>query len=68
LKLLGNVRLIYIGTVMYELLIGESPFYSEDVPQMYHNIRKGLLSIPKHISEEAKDLLLVYIELFIEAN
>jgi len=48
-----------LGTVMHEMLIGESPFFSEDVNQMYRDIKKAQVSIPKHISETAKDLLLV---------
>ena len=32
-----------IGAVMYELLVGIPPYYSDDIPKMYHNIRKGKL-------------------------
>jgi len=32
-----------IGTIMYELLVGIPPYYSEDIQQMYNNIRNGVL-------------------------
>lgn len=44
---------------MYEMLTGEAPFYSDDIPKMYQNIQKAQLSIPKNLSEEAKNLLTV---------
>lgn len=41
------------------MLTGESPFYCEDIPKMYHDIRKAQLVIPKTLSEEARNLLMV---------
>lgn len=39
---------------MYEMLTGEPPFYSDDIPTMYKNIKEGVLKFPPKISEEAK--------------
>lgn len=56
----GKAADIYgIGTVLYEMLCGNSPYYSDDIPKMYSNIRKGKLSFPKYISESAKNLTIV---------
>lgn len=45
------------GTLMYEMLTGLPPFYSQDVQQMYSKIMSAKLNIPKTISPEARDLL-----------
>lgn len=45
------------GTLMYEMLNGLPPFYSQDVQQMYSKIMTAKLTFPKNISEEAKSLI-----------
>jgi len=45
------------GTLMYEMLTGLPPFYSQDVQQMYQKIMTAKLTIPKNVSDEAKSLL-----------
>jgi len=45
------------GTLMYEMLTGLPPFYSQDVQQMYQKIMTAKLSIPKTVPDDAKDLL-----------
>jgi len=45
------------GTLMYEMLTGLPPFYSQDVQQMYSKIMTAKLHIPASITPEAKDLL-----------
>mmetsp|Transcript_4131 Transcript_4131/g.6212 ORF Transcript_4131/g.6212 Transcript_4131/m.6212 type:complete len:474 (-) Transcript_4131:134-1555(-) len=45
------------GTLMFEMLTGLPPFYSQDVQQMYSKIMNAKLEIPSHISPEASDLL-----------
>eukprot|EP00013_Stygamoeba_regulata_P015049 CAMPEP_0177681830 /NCGR_PEP_ID=MMETSP0447-20121125/30932_1 /TAXON_ID=0 /ORGANISM="Stygamoeba regulata, Strain BSH-02190019" /LENGTH=476 /DNA_ID=CAMNT_0019191287 /DNA_START=108 /DNA_END=1538 /DNA_ORIENTATION=- len=45
------------GTLMFEMLTGLPPFYSQDVQQMYSKIMSAKLNIPKSISPEARDLL-----------
>jgi len=45
------------GTLMYEMLTGLPPFYSEDVQTMYTKILTAELRIPARISADARDLL-----------
>jgi serine/threonine protein kinase len=45
------------GTLMFEMLTGLPPFYSQDVQQMYSKIMNAKLTMPEHISDDAKDLL-----------
>jgi len=45
------------GTLVYEMLTGLPPFYSEDVQHMYTKIMTAELEIPDTMSPEAGDLL-----------
>lgn len=45
------------GTLMYEMLTGLPPFYSEDVQKMYSKIMLAKVKYPDIISPDAKDLL-----------
>ena len=56
---MDQVLQIKEGTVLYEMLIGMPPYYSDDIPSLYKLIQDARLSIPKNISEEAKSLLKV---------
>jgi serine/threonine protein kinase len=51
-----------LGTLVYEMLVGLPPFYSQNVNLMYEKILKGELKFPSHISAEAKRLLLGLLE------
>jgi serum/glucocorticoid-regulated kinase 2 len=42
-----------IGAVLFEMLVGEPPFYSDEIPEMYKLIENGILSFPKDISDQA---------------
>jgi len=33
-----------LGTVMFELLTGDPPYFHEDIDILYHNIRQGSLT------------------------
>ncbi|KAM9974995.1 hypothetical protein ACTFIW_008468 [Dictyostelium discoideum] len=46
-----------LGTLLYEMLTGLPPFYSQNVSTMYQKILNGELKIPTYISPEAKSLL-----------
>ncbi|EGC32560.1 hypothetical protein DICPUDRAFT_98847 [Dictyostelium purpureum] len=46
-----------LGTLLYEMLTGLPPFYSQNVSMMYQKILNGELKIPTYISPEAKSLL-----------
>lgn len=45
---------------MFEMLTGEPPFYSDDIPTMYKNIKEGVLKFPKNLSEDSKNCIKVY--------
>ena len=47
-----------IGALLYEFLVGESPYYSDDVNVIYERILAGNLRFPEGFNEEAKDLIL----------
>ena len=44
-----------LGILMYELIIGKSPFYHKDVQCMYINIKTKYLSFPDPTDEKAKN-------------
>ena len=46
-----------LGTLIYEMLTGLPPFYSQNVNIMYQKILTGELRFPSYISLEAKSLL-----------
>jgi len=47
---------------MYEMVVGEPPYYSDDIPTMYKNIREGILKFPSHISDDCKNCIKVFLE------
>lgn len=51
-----------LGTLIYEMLTGLPPFYSEDVQLMYSKIMKEKLHFPKKMTEEAKSLISALLE------
>ena len=46
-----------IGAILFEMVTGAPPFYSQDVDLMYKNISENNLIFPEIFSEELKDLL-----------
>jgi len=45
------------GIVLFEMLFGEHPFYSEDKETLYTNILYKTIDFPPNCSPEAKSLL-----------
>jgi len=45
------------GTLVFEMLTGLPPFYSEDVQLMYSKILTGEINFPKRMSPKAKNLI-----------
>jgi len=50
------------GTLVFEMLSGLPPFYSEDVQEMYTKILTAEIEYPDEIPEDAKDLLSKLLE------
>jgi serine/threonine protein kinase len=50
------------GTLLFEMLTGLPPFYSQDVQEMYHKILHAPLTIPAEVSQDASDLLKKLLE------
>eukprot|EP00002_Diphylleia_rotans_P007945 TRINITY_DN1759_c0_g1_i1.p1 TRINITY_DN1759_c0_g1~~TRINITY_DN1759_c0_g1_i1.p1 ORF type:complete len:397 (-),score=105.82 TRINITY_DN1759_c0_g1_i1:291-1481(-) len=46
-----------LGTLMYEMLTGLPPFYSQNVNVMYHKILNAELRFPAYVSPDAKNLI-----------
>ena len=59
-KGVGKEADIYgIGCIMYECLVGLPPFYSDNIPKLYQDIKEGILKYPNNLTPEAKNLLKV---------
>eukprot|EP01122_Echinamoeba_exundans_P001320 TRINITY_DN11399_c0_g1_i1.p1 TRINITY_DN11399_c0_g1~~TRINITY_DN11399_c0_g1_i1.p1 ORF type:complete len:456 (-),score=140.36 TRINITY_DN11399_c0_g1_i1:140-1507(-) len=51
-----------LGTLIYEMLVGNPPFYDEDTQKMYQNKMTAELDIPDDVSPEAADLIRRYLD------
>jgi len=51
-----------LGTLIYEMLTGLPPFYSQNVNIMYQKILNGELRFPSYVSTEAQSLLAGLLE------
>lgn len=45
------------GVLLYEMLIGQSPFHGDDEDELFESIRMDTPHYPRWINKEAKDLL-----------
>ena len=43
-----------LGILLYEMLIGNTPFIDSDPLNLYHKIKKGKINFPKGINKDAK--------------
>ena len=46
-----------LGVLLYEMLFGTPPYYAKQKEQLFHNIKRGTLKLPRSISPECLDLL-----------
>ena len=46
-----------LGAVLYELLVGLPPYYTENIEVLYKSIKTAKLKIPANVSANAADLL-----------
>lgn len=47
-----------LGVLMYEMLVGQPPYFAPSKEQLFHNIQRGKLKLPAFVSQEAKSLLI----------
>mmetsp|Transcript_27237 Transcript_27237/g.20385 ORF Transcript_27237/g.20385 Transcript_27237/m.20385 type:complete len:113 (+) Transcript_27237:2256-2594(+) len=47
-----------LGVLLYEMLVGQPPYFCNNKDQLFYNIQKGVLKLPASISNEAKSLLI----------
>jgi serine/threonine protein kinase len=47
-----------LGVLLYEMLVGQPPYFCHNKEQLFYNIQKGVLKLPASISNEAKSLLI----------
>ena len=50
------------GTLLYEMMTGSPPFYSENVDVMYERIVNAPTSLPKYLSQNARSIFLKLLE------
>lgn len=50
-----------LGVLLYEMLVGIPPYYSNNKEQLYENIQRGPLKLPNFLSEEARALLIALL-------
>ena len=51
-----------MGTLIYEMLTGLPPFYTEDEENMYHKIMTADLVIPSFFSPEVADVIRQFLQ------
>ena len=50
-----------LGVLLYEMLVGIPPYYSNNKEQLYENIQRGPLKLPNFLSEEARSFLIALL-------
>lgn len=50
-----------MGVILYALLCGTLPFDDESIPNLFKKIKSGMYSLPSHLSQSSRDLILRYI-------
>jgi serine/threonine protein kinase len=46
-----------LGVLLYEMLFGKTPYFSESKEELFHNIKSGKLKISRNLSNDAIDIL-----------
>jgi len=51
-----------LGVLMYEMLVGIPPYFSTQREQLFENIQKGPLKLPRSLSMEAQHLIIMLLK------
>lgn len=46
-----------VGAILYEMLSGAPPYYSDNIKELFRNIKRGMLQFSKIIKTDAQDLM-----------
>lgn len=46
-----------IGAILFELLCGMPPFYSDNIKELFRNIKRGMLQFPKIVKNDSQDIM-----------
>ena len=47
-----------LGVLLYEMLVGVTPYFSANKDELFDNIINGKLKLPRNISNEVKNLII----------
>jgi serine/threonine protein kinase len=47
-----------LGVLLYEMIVGVTPYYSSNKDELFDNIVNGKLKLPRGISQEVKSLII----------
>jgi protein-serine/threonine kinase len=47
-----------LGVLLYEMIVGVTPYYSSNKDELFDNIVNGKLKLPRNISAEVKSLII----------
>ena len=46
-----------LGVLLYEMIVGQPPYFSDSKQELFNNIQRGVLKLPVSMSPEAKNLI-----------
>jgi serine/threonine protein kinase len=46
-----------LGVLLYEFLVGQPPYYKNDLEELYQNIQRGAIEFPRSMGLDARDLI-----------
>ena len=47
-----------LGVLLYEMIVGVTPYYSSNKDELFDNIVNGKLKLPRNISTDVKSLII----------
>ena len=47
-----------LGVLLYEMIVGVTPYYSSNKDELFDNIVNGKLKLPRNISADVKSLII----------